>query len=592
MFRRPRIGGTGTPPTKMPEARSSRSTARRARLLGCFTCLFTAAACSDATPVGLGSDEDVRASIEELRAALALEMDSTRLITRVDTTATTLAFVVEGGARVTVARALLESIEARPSDWEVDLTVAQVGDQITLPFLGAGFEVVETAHPLPNTFLLVQPLTATLPHRGRLRFTVQGRTGPSGNVRSPTRSAAPQETFNVLGLYPGRVNDVVVEYLSPDDEVRDQLTVSIARDSIPALPTIDVVMSTATGTDARLYLTAYRSGYRPIVVDQFGDVRWYAIQDALYGLQQARDGTLLYTDGTRVFNTSLEGEILRTYDVPANYSSIHHDIAELTNGDLVLTVDDDDLDTIEDVLILLDRTSGAVTRRWDLNASIPRNYALIRDTVDWLHVNAVAVDERDMSLLISGQRRGVYKVSWDNELVWGISDPLGFDGPTPLLDLGGDAFWGQHDIRVDEVNDEYYVFDNGLGRSYSGASPFSRGVRFTVDEAAMTATVVDEFGADMPEYFSPIISGIDYDPAGNVLVNFGALGFNFEYQDSINWTGPGPIIKAGAAYGAALVEYDGQGAVIQHLRFTQKLETGLDPGIYRARFVDLFAEWR
>jgi hypothetical protein len=554
--------------------------------------VLASAACSDSDPTNLGSEVEIRASVEALRTELALVMDSTRLITGVDTSEATLTVVVEGGARVTVQRALLESVTSRPTDWKIDLGIGRIGEVITLPFRGVGFEVVETAHPFGNTFPLAQPLTATLPYPGRLRFTVQGRTGPEGNVRSPSRAADAIATFTVLGLYPGRVNDVLVEYLSPDDAVRDQMRISVSRDSVPALPEIEVVTSSPSGTEARLYLTAYRTAYRPIVVDQFGDIRWYAVLDALFGLQQARDGTLLFTDTERVFNTTLEGEILRTYDLPARYSSIHHDVFEMKNGDLVLTVDDDNLDTIEDVLVLLDREAGTITRSWDLNVSIPKNYALIQDTVDWLHVNAVAVDERDMSLLVSGQRRGVYKVSWENELVWGLSDPRSFDPSTPLLDAGGEAFWGQHDIRVDEDTDEYYVFDNGLGRSYSGVNPFSRGVRFTVDETAMTATVIDEFGLDMPDYFSPIISGIDYDQAGNVLVNFGSLGFSLEYQDSVNWTGSGPMIKAGVAFGAALVEYDDQGLVTQHLRFSKKLDSGLDPGIYRARYIDLFAAWR
>lgn len=562
------------------------------RLSLAFAYLLVFAACSDSDPTGLGSEMEIRASANELRAALTLAMDSTRMITRVDSSANTLSVVVEGGATIAVQRALLASATARDSDWQIDLVIAEIGEVITLPWVGTGFDVAETSHPAAGTFPLVQPLTLGLPYPGRIRFTVEGRTGSAGNISSPSRSARDGTSFTVLGLYPGRANDVLVEYLSPDDEVRDQMTLSVSRDSVPALPAIEAVTSASTGAGARLYLTAYRTAYRPIVVDQFGDIRWYAILDALYGLQQARDGTLLFTDETRVFNVSLEGEILRTYDLPSRYSSIHHDIYEMANGDLVLTVDDTELSTIEDVLVLLDRASGAITRTWDLNASIPRNYALIRDTVDWLHVNAVAVDERDNGLLVSGQRRGLYKVSWDNELVWGISDPAGFDGQPPLLDMGGDSFWGQHDIRVDEENDAYYVFDNGLGRDYSGADAYSRGVRFTVDETAMTASVSDEFGADMPEYFSPIISGIDYDAAGSVLVNFGSLGFNLEYQDSINWTGPGPLAKPDAPYGAALIEYDAAGTVTQHLRFSKQLESGLDPGIYRARFIDLFAEWR
>jgi hypothetical protein len=128
--------------------------------------------------------------------------------------------------------------------------------------------------------------------------------------------------------------------------------------------------------------------------------------------------------------------------VPRPYHGIHHDIHELRNGDLLLTVNRDQLETSEDVIVLLDRSLGQVVRVWDLNASIPRNFELIRDTVDWLHVNDVAFDERDNSIVVSGQRRGLFKVSWDNELVWILSDGRGFENVTDfLLDAQHEVFW-------------------------------------------------------------------------------------------------------------------------------------------------------
>jgi len=52
---------------------------------------------------------------------------------------------------------------------------------------------------------------------------------------------------------------------------------------------------------------------------------------------------------------------------------------------------------------------------------------LLRNTVDWLHVNAVTFDERDKSIILSARASGLFKVSWDNELIWILSGGRGFE---------------------------------------------------------------------------------------------------------------------------------------------------------------------
>ena len=91
----------------------------------------------------------------------------------------------------------------------------------------------------------------------------------------------------------------------------------------------------------------------------------------------------------------------------------------------------------------------------------------------------------------------------------------------------------------------------------------------------------------LPEYYSPIISGIDYRDDGNVLLNFGSLGYNLTYTDNEDWIGP-PVRRSNPEFGAAWVEYDAAGAIVFHARFSMIYEGYWDPGIYRARYVDIF----
>ena len=393
-----------------------------------------------------------------------------------------------------------------------------------------------------------------------------------------------------------------MDYYSNEGVLRSSQVLSVSREGIPipggyvmSTPRVEVLVNEDRDGPVKLFLANYRRTLRPFIIDQFGDVRWYTHYQGAYGLQQSHNGNILvatgpYLDGETpmdgVLEFSLDGRVVRTYTLPRPYNKVHHDIHELRNGDLLLTVNSDELETVEDVIVLMDRNLGQIKRVWDLNASIPRNYELIRDTTDWLHVNAVTLDERDKSLILSARASGLFKVSWDNELKWILSGGRGFENHREfMIDAQHEVFWGQHDIQLDEQNDVYYVFDNGYARHYSGLNKYSRGVKFTVDEATLTSTQIQEYGADLPEYYAPFISGIAYRDDGNVLLNFGALGFDCSYTNNVDrscWR----VLDRG--FGAAWVEYDMAGTMVFHARFSHPREDGFEAGMYRARYVDLF----
>ena len=266
----------------------------------------------------------------------------------------------------------------------------------------------------------------------------------------------------------------------------------------------------------------------------------------------------------------------------------------LADGDLLLTVQDSRRETVQDVIVLLDRDFGRILRVWDLNESIPRNYSLMydEDEIDWAHVNAVTFDSRDNGLVVSAQRRGVFKVSWDNELVWILSDERGWDTWRDfLLETDFGSTWGQHDVQYLSASQTFILFDNGLGRGYGNMRRFSRGIEFSVDDQEKTASLVREHGSDRPEYFSPIISGIDSGPGDELLINFGALGYLFSYQDSLNWRGQ--VAKTDPPLGAAWIEFGSDGEPLLEMSFSYVgPDSGVDQGMYRARYFDIFKAMR
>ncbi len=71
-----------------------------------------------------------------------------------------------------------------------------------------------------------------------------------------------------------------------------------------------------------------------------------------------------------------------------------------------------------------------------------------------------------------------------------------------------------------------------------------------------------------------------------MLVNFGSIGYQFDYIKSTNWRTP--VWKSDyPGFGAAWLEYDNQGGLITEVLFSGPDDDGRDPGIYRARYGSL-----
>tara|TARA_B100001123_G_scaffold423992_4_gene534886 strand:+ start:26345 stop:28093 length:1749 start_codon:yes stop_codon:yes gene_type:complete len=556
-------------------------------------------ACEDSQLANVTNALAALREVSSLQMELSATVNEDNLITKADTSATTIDIHLESGEVISALSHLFVDINPNRTDWSIEFRFSATEESLVLPFKG-DFVRVELASDFDYTdtfFPLIQPLEISLPFRGRIGYTVHGKSGEAADISSPLTSLSSSSTteVTVLGLYPEYVNEVSVDYYNKQGVLRSSQTLSVVREGAPPTPDVEVLVNEDAGGPVKLFLSRHRSSLKPFIIDQFGDVRWYTDYTCprACATQQARNGNVLVANVDEILELSLDGQFVRTYGLPRPYENIHHDIHELRNGDFLLTVNSDELDTEEDVIVLLDRTLSNVKRVWDLNVSVPKNYELMSDENDWLHVNAVTFDESEKSLIISGQRRGLSKVTWDNELVWLLSDGRGFEDWTEfLLDSQHEVFWGQHDVRFDEDNDLYYVFDNGMGRHYSGEDLYSRGVKFRVDETALTSTQIQEYGADLPEYWSPIISGIDYRDDGNVLLNFGSLGYKFTYTSNTDWVGP-PVRRVNPEFGAAWVEYDATGKIVFHARFSMlqgaDASDASDPGIYRARYADMFS---
>ncbi len=380
-----------------------------------------------------------------------------------------------------------------------------------------------------------------------LRVSVKGNNGPASDAVLTTVDCKTSHTVTVAGLYAGQANTVTIELLNAG-AVSASMTMDVTTDPLPdEMPTFRIDKDYGTD-DMRYFLVNYRPFHRPLIVDRYGDVRWYLdTEGRKYGLQILANGNIAYgSDQSQVEEYTPAGELVNAWTVLPDFENIHHDVYEMENGNFLVTVNKVGIDTVEDFVIELDRATGEVATVWDFRQILPRRTTLISDEEDWFHNNAVIHDTRDDTIIASGQRQGIVKVTRDNQLKWILAPIDGWDGYENYLltaPPGGEFEynWGQHAPQVLPDGD-LILFDNGLARDYGTAANYSRAVRYRIQESVNVGGTVEqvwqygkERGDDM---YSPIISDVDYlADTGNILITAGALAFDFNWVSSEEFSG-------------------------------------------------------
>jgi arylsulfate sulfotransferase len=264
-------------------------------------------------------------------------------------------------------------------------------------------------------------------------------------------------------------------------------------------------------------------------------------------MKQLANGNLFFgtgndfgaTGGNGIYEISMYGEILHSWPL-GNYL-MHHDVIELPNGNFLADVHDINAATVEDIIVEVDRNSGAIINTLDLKESL--NYfrqTHTVDEVDWIHVNSLSWDNFDNTILVSGRTQGVIKLTESNEVKWilGTHQDWGFSGDgvdlsalllTPLdandqpitdtiYTYGYETHpdfefpWFQHAVKR-MPNGHYSMFDNGTSRNFTVAGPdnYSRAVEYEIDEENMTVKQIWDYGKERRiELFSRFVSDVDY----------------------------------------------------------------------------------
>lgn len=439
-------------------------------------------------------------------------------------------------------------------------------------------EILVSERVTPDTFGYA-PLTASIDVRTEipvsLTIRVAGIHGPESDVSHHFPVLDTTHQIPVLGLYPDHEN--TVELTFTDGRGRELGTRSYAIQTQPLsshMPSITIDRAVFSDLAPGMTLVSYygHAGdpmpHRPFIFDRYGDIRWVldyenhvelADLDFDNGVERLANGNLYFGDqnGDKIYEVDMTGRIVNTWTMPG--FQFHHEVYEKPNGNFLVSVDNEAIGTVEDHVIEIERNSGAIINVWDLRQSLDQSRRTWSDREnDWLHINAVAYDEGDGTIVVSGRHQGVVKLTADNQLVWILAPHRGWGNAgngtalapfllrpldragQPITDpaiLSGDANhpdfewnWYQHAPLV-TPGGTLMLFDNGDNRNYLMTERYSRAVEYDIDPEAMTVRQIWSFGKEHGgEMFSRIVSDVDYRPEENhVFFSPGAVDFGANY---------------------------------------------------------------
>lgn len=387
------------------------------------------------------------------------------------------------------------------------------------------------------------PLTAMVMFETKesteVKVSIQGKDDKTG--LSYTFPNSKEHYLAIYGLYAGYDNIVTIEY----GDVKKSII--IETDSLPD----DFVLPTSVnGIREELdndfyFFTPSAKGYSA-AYDINGDVRWYLTNYALWDNTRLKNGRMLVSTErlmyspyymTGLYEIDMFGKIYKEYSLAGGY---HHDYYELPNGNLLVASDDfgNDDGTVEDVIVEVDKTTGAIVKTFDLKKILNMEDGKSENwtSYDWFHNNSVWYDEKTNSITLSGRHQdAVINIDYNSgKLNWIIGDKTEWSSEyqkyffTPV----GPDFewqWSQHAAMITPEG-YVFIFDNGNNKSkvkdsyVDAENSYSRGVMYKIDTENMTIEQVYEYGKERgSSFYSPYISDVDYLDKGHYIVHSGGI---------------------------------------------------------------------
>ncbi|GAB4142395.1 MAG: hypothetical protein Fur0037_09600 [Planctomycetota bacterium] len=437
---------------------------------------------------------------------------------------------------------------------------------------------------------MVLSLETNVPTRVELRISDPDR---SWNVVAEKDFATNHPSVPVIGMRPGLLHRV--EVLVRDENGNAAVWPQPLEFTTPPLPPYFPPITVQTSEPQQmepgvtlLPIMSIEPGSFPVMIDAEGQVVWYLdcsqiIGDAQTSAFPMRNGHLMLISDRRVLTeVDMLGNVIQVYSasryhgaipgtIALDTDSFHHDFVEMPEGsDSDYAVIGTELRTLPnypasevdpmqtaptaDVIgdeILEFRRNGEIVRRHRL-LDILDPYRIsydglgtfwddyyARSTEDWSHANAIVLDPRTDSWIVSMRHQeAVIQIQrTTGQIEWILGDPGRWMEPWRsylLTPVGLDFQYSYHQHAPElQPDGTIFLFDNGNGRAVppnprmSRQQSYSRAVQYRPDPAARTVQQLWSYGGppgtSMPSFFSGAVGSAYVQPAtGNVLVCSGA----------------------------------------------------------------------
>ncbi len=473
----------------------------------------------------------------------------------------------------------ISGITEKAEEWKTVLTFSDQSE-LVIPSRGGSLDfMVKDLTLNPSGY---NPLAARvevlLPATGRVKITVHGKNGSRGTISHLFRGREMRQHLPVLGLYANYTNQVDIIFTDLEGNERGKTRLTLPTDPLvlPGSPDVFVKVAKSERMEPGVNLVSYPGQSEidtscPYMLDEDGEVRWVLLLknspdlarfSQSIGLKRTAKGTFISGDMAedRIVELDVLGNLVKQWDLKKLGYSFHHEVTEAKNGHFLVTVSkinavlSNGKPRINDFIIELNPTTGAVVKEWDLATMLdtaryqkpdgitPPEFA--QSPGNWAHNNSIT--ESGDNLLATLRYQGIFNYTPSGKVNWIISPhrnwgkayqpllltPVDRSGQ-PITDeavlLGEKTHpdfewsWGPH-TPVVLPNGNFIVFDNGYNRNFvnnmmPGVQNYSRAVEYQVDEVRKTVRQVWEYGKSRGnETFSQALSGVQYLPStGHVL---------------------------------------------------------------------------
>lgn len=480
----------------------------------------------------------------------------------------------------------------------------------------------------------LSPLTALVSFNTvkpmKVAVEVKGKTEDT-SITHEFESYETEHIIPIYGLYADYNNQVIITLTDVDGNKKEKGIEIITQELPNDLPRAEITVDKGESNKEDLLFAA--STYL-MAFDNAGEVRWYLSDKTMGGgttpILRLANGNLAIMSNrnvrsmyyqTGVYEIDLFGHIYNEYIVQGS----HHEIQELTNGNLLIAAEKDDK-TTEDYIVEIDRETGKVVRSWDIGeilniekiADATYSYQTYQDNKvsmveanegeiesvtrhtsehDWFHNNAFDYIEEEGTMIVSGRQQDmVFKFDTKTgEIKWILSDPSD-DFPDHLKDKllvpQGEGFewqYGQHAV-MQLPDGNIMLYDNGNFRSKSvgemldANDNYSRGVIYKVNEENMTVEQVWQYGKERgKELYTSYIGDVDYLGENHYLINFGGI---IQDDEGNTFNTPMAILGMDNTKGMATIVEIKDDEVIREYSIT----SNKNANTYRVELMSLYTE--